>query len=57
MSFTKSRMRAGRRLTRYRDGLHLSSQGYEVLHNKLTELIKTNFPELDPWDMEIRVPS
>jgi len=50
-------MRAGRRLTRYRDGLHLSSQGYEVLHNKLTELIKTNFPELDPWDMEIRVPS
>jgi len=40
-----------------RDDLHLSSAGYEVLYQKLTELIIATYPELDPETMTQRIPS
>ncbi|WRT65393.1 uncharacterized protein IL334_002336 [Kwoniella shivajii] len=38
------------------DGLHLTSEGYEVLFKALTALITSKFPELDPATMAMRMP-
>ena len=39
-----------------RDGLHLSSAGYEVLFNKFIELLMETSPELNPELIKQRLP-